>query len=207
MEFLQFAQKWGSGCGTPECAAARHVVLARGTVPCDVVLVGEAPGVSEDSAGLPFWGPAGHLLDQERGSILERCFEMAKWAPTYAVCNLVGCIPRGADGRKTSDVDENQILKCAPRLVEFLEMCRPRLIVTLGELPEAWLDPKRRHSIRLPASMSKVVMVGVTHPSAILRAKIVEQSRMVNNAIAVITRALKEVMNGNPRPEGVPLHG
>lgn len=205
MTFLEHATKWGNGCGAFECSGARHVVLARGTVPCDVVFVGEAPGISEDSIGLPFQGPAGHLFDQGPDSILARAYEMAGCLksvetsnPSYAVCNLVACMPRDADGRKTSDLLDAQVVKCSPRLVEFLEMCSPRLIVTLGSLSEVWLDPKQRHGIKLPASMSRVLMVSVTHPSAILRAKIVEQSRMVNNAIAVITSALREVTKRGP---------
>jgi DNA polymerase len=31
-------------------------------VPCDVLFIGEAPGESEDAIGIPFIGPAGHLL-------------------------------------------------------------------------------------------------------------------------------------------------
>lgn len=203
---LQFAEKWGNGCGTRECADCRHVVLWRGDVPCDVLFVGEAPGTSEDSIGLPFQGPAGHLFDQGPGSILERAFEIAQQSPTYAMCNLVGCIPRDADGRKTTDLSEDQVLKCSKRLVEFMEMCRPRLIVTLGTLPEVWLNPKQLGGIKLPPSLSKVRMVSAIHPAAVLRAKIVEQSRMVNHAIVVIASAVKEMTHGQVTGTTTVLH-
>jgi DNA polymerase len=35
-----------------------------GASDADLVLVGEAPGATEDSLGLPFRGEAGHLLDK-----------------------------------------------------------------------------------------------------------------------------------------------
>ncbi len=38
------------------------VVLCRGTLPCDVLFVGESPGKSEDVLGEPFIGPSGQLL-------------------------------------------------------------------------------------------------------------------------------------------------
>lgn len=39
-------------------------MLGRGDIPCDLLFIGEAPGVSEDALGQPFIGPAGKLLDQ-----------------------------------------------------------------------------------------------------------------------------------------------
>jgi len=56
--------RWSRGCGGPCCQAAKHVCLVRGTVPCDLLFVGEAPGSSEDVIGRPFVGPAGQLLDE-----------------------------------------------------------------------------------------------------------------------------------------------
>jgi uracil-DNA glycosylase family 4 len=62
--FQLFCQKWGEGCGSTQCAGANRVVLVRGSVPCDVLFIGEAPGQSEDVVGRPFVGPAGKLLDR-----------------------------------------------------------------------------------------------------------------------------------------------
>jgi uracil-DNA glycosylase len=61
--WAEFLQGWGRGCGSNLCPLARKVVLARGTLPCDVLFIGEGPGVSEDVTGRPFVGPAGSLLD------------------------------------------------------------------------------------------------------------------------------------------------
>jgi uracil-DNA glycosylase len=63
------------------------VVLCRGRLPCDVLFVGEAPGVSEDVLGRPFVGPAGKLLD----TIVERALDGQY---DCAMTNLVACIPK-----------------------------------------------------------------------------------------------------------------
>jgi DNA polymerase len=39
-------------------------VPSRGPIPAKIMLVGEAPGTVEDQTGLPFVGPAGHMLDR-----------------------------------------------------------------------------------------------------------------------------------------------
>lgn len=196
MEYQQFAEKWGNGCGRQECHAARHVVLARGTVPCDVVFVGEAPGASEDSSGLPFEGPAGHVFHLGPGNIIAQVREMVGADFTYAMCNLVGCIPRDHNGRKTTDIPDEQIEKCAPRLLEFLEMCQPGVIVTLGELPAGWLDQSYKHCIRLPESIRRVPIVEAIHPGAILRMPTAQKSHATDRAVVVIASAIKGVIDG-----------
>jgi len=49
-------------------------------------LIGESPGVSEDTIGIPFTGPAGHLLDQMITRAWDGQFD-------YCVTNVVGCLP------------------------------------------------------------------------------------------------------------------
>ena len=47
-------QKW-SYCQECElCNGRKRSVLIKGTVPCDVLFLGEAPGLSEGSLGIPF---------------------------------------------------------------------------------------------------------------------------------------------------------
>ena len=64
------------GCGFEICAAATHIVPGEGSHTADVLLVGEAPGASEDEQGRPFVGRSGKLLDEllaaaglERGDV------------------------------------------------------------------------------------------------------------------------------------------
>jgi uracil-DNA glycosylase len=47
---------WKAGCGSKLCPEAQHVCLARGTVLCDILFVGEAPSIAADVVGEPFTG-------------------------------------------------------------------------------------------------------------------------------------------------------
>ncbi len=53
-----------SGCGFEICESATNLVPGEGSETADVMIVGEAPGASEDKAGRPFVGRAGKFLDQ-----------------------------------------------------------------------------------------------------------------------------------------------
>jgi uracil-DNA glycosylase len=55
---------WKDCTRCPLHTVRSNVVLARGSIPCDILFVGEAPGRSEDALGKPFVGPAGILLDE-----------------------------------------------------------------------------------------------------------------------------------------------
>jgi uracil-DNA glycosylase len=56
-------ERWKDGCGAEICSRSRRV-FSRGKIPCHVLLIGEAPGESENVLGVPFIGPAGKLLDR-----------------------------------------------------------------------------------------------------------------------------------------------
>lgn len=176
---LEFYRKWANGCGHEMCASSRHVVLSRGTIPCPIVFIGEAPGISEDCIGFPFVGPAGKLMD----SIIER----AGVKVPHAFCNLVACIPIDHDtGHKAVEPSDNQVMKCAPRLIDFLDLCQPKVIVCVGQLADAWMDQKQRLGIKLPPSCATAILVSIPHPAGILRAPVAQQSLMIQRSIVVL---------------------
>src|SRR3954469_18248611 len=51
------------GCGFEICEEATNLVPGEGSPTADVMIVGEAPGASEDKHGRPFVGRAGRFLD------------------------------------------------------------------------------------------------------------------------------------------------
>jgi len=87
--YQRFVSRWGDCRKCILCRSRSRIVLARGRVPADVLLVGEAPGESENVIGSPFTGPAGHLLDQ----IVKHAL---RGRPALSCCftNLICCIPR-----------------------------------------------------------------------------------------------------------------
>jgi DNA polymerase len=59
----EHVERWKDCMACGLCRQRYRICLGRGTVPCDVLFIGEAPGAVENAQGLPFVGPAGQLLD------------------------------------------------------------------------------------------------------------------------------------------------
>lgn len=188
---------WKDCLRCPLSEQRTRVVLGRGSLPADVLFVGEAPGVSEDVLGQPFKGPAGKLLDS---IVADSLPPGVRWAMT----NLVGCIPLDDDNEKAGEPDDGAIRACSPRLVEFAAMAAPRLIVCVGKLATNWLNtPMSRDTVRLRGG---VLTVDITHPAAILRANPAARGIMRKRCVVTIRNAWadvsdKEVSHARPVPE------
>lgn len=172
-----------SACRACElCDQRSKVVHVRGRLPCEILYVGEAPGVSEDVIGRPFVGPAGKLLDE----IVEQAYEGVDHASAF--CNLVGCFPKVAKKEGTNEPSDAAIKACRPRLVEIVRMARPDLIVCVGRLSSKWVMKFEKD-----LDVVKIPRVDVTHPAAILRATdSVSRDHMVQTAIVRIRTAIEE---------------
>lgn len=124
--------RWENCTACPLHSQRDRIVLGRGQVPCDVLFIGEAPGASEDALGQPFVGPAGNVMDQ----MIERA---VPHGVTYALTNLVCCFPREAKARGDNEPEDGEIMACRPRLKEFVDLARPKLLVCVGALAEAYV--------------------------------------------------------------------
>lgn len=128
-------------------------VVARGTIPCDVLFIGEAPGEVEDALGLPFVGPAGRILES---LICDwQASRKYRYKPTYAVTNIVLCRPFPRGGEITAPPKES-IAACRDNLLKFLSIANPQLVVLLGKVAQSALP-----------SLTSVLRL--YHPSYILR--------------------------------------
>ena len=96
LKWKDHKEKWINCYGCDLCEQRDKVVLLRGKIPCDVLFIGEAPGVSEDTLGKPFVGPAGTLLD----NIIE---ESDPGELKLAWTNVIACIPKDDDGHKVKE--------------------------------------------------------------------------------------------------------
>ena len=118
----------------PELAAARqHVVV--GDLPASgrprFVLVGEAPGATEDESGRPFVGRSGALLD-----LLLAEAGLAR--SEAAVLNIVKCRPPANRTPKAPEV-----ARCSGWLRRQLELLDPPVVVALGLSSAKWfLGPR-----------------------------------------------------------------
>ena len=178
--FQLHAKKW-KGCTACSLCKTRHnVVLARGQIPCDLLLIGEAPGISEDRLGTPFIGPAGKMLDQLIAAAT------VEYNPVrIAFTNLVCCIPMNEEEDKKVSVPPKEAIKaCAPRLQEFVDICKPNGIVCVGQ--EAHKN--------IPASLTEGRRYEqIIHPAAILRANMTIQPIQIQNAVATLKDIIEDL--------------
>lgn len=174
--WLEHVERWKDCTNCPLCQQRDRICLARGVLPADVVFVGEAPGASEDALGEPFRGPAGKLLDQ----IIDRALPTGT---RFALTNLVACFPREAKGRGDNQPESEEIKECEPRLIEFVNIARPKLIVCVGRLVTQWID----HD-------DTVKCVDIDHPAFILRMPLAQKGMATQKAIVVLRCAVEDVM-------------
>lgn len=120
-------------CGFRCCEAATNLVPGEGAPDADVVIVGEAPGASEDREGRPFVGRAGQLLSEllaEAGLDREDVF----------ITNVVKGRPPG-----NRDPRADEVAHCWPWLEAQLAVIDPLVVVPLG-----------RHALRRFAPEAKI---------------------------------------------------
>ncbi len=157
------------------CEQRDRICLARGTIPADLCFIGEAPGASEDTLGQPFKGPAGQLLDQ----IIERAVPSTV---TYVLTNLVCCFPREAKAEGINEPHLSEIKACRPRLTEFINIARPKLIVCVGALAAEYVD--HNDSVRC---------IDIIHPAATMgnRMPLVQKQMAIQKAVVVLRNAVE----------------
>jgi len=174
--YQDHVRKW-KGCRLcPLWESRRKVVFVRGSLPCDVLFIGEAPGVSEDLLGKPFAGPAGKLLDRIIARGLPKDLR-------YAITNLVGCIPLDDDDGKREPPDD-AIKSCLPKLDEILLIGKPRIVVFVGRI--AARKVPRKHSF-----VSEYVEI--LHPAAILRMDVSQQGLAIQRCVCALEQIDEEV--------------
>ncbi len=105
-------------CGL--CEGRTHAVPGRGAVPSAIMLVGEAPGRSEDLRGEPFVGAAGARLDDAlEAAGLRR--------DSVYITNVVKCRPPG----NRAPTDEEGAA-CRAHLDAEISIVRPSVICIMG---------------------------------------------------------------------------
>lgn len=178
LEELKVAAASCKGCEL--FADATQVVFGRGDSHARIVFVGEQPGDIEDQKGLPFVGPAGHLL--------RRAVDEAGMDPRHIyITNAVKHFRFQMRGKRRihQTPDRVHIVACRPWLVAEFALLRPEVVVVLGATAaKALIGPSFRvtqsrgtvlpwpdsaqHPEDFPVEPAK--LVATIHPSAVLRA-------------------------------------
>lgn len=142
-------------------------VDGQGSLPCSIMLIGEAPGKTEDKKGIPFCGKSGSELTH---LYLAKCAQIDR--RNVYVTNLVKC--------RTNDKDRDptgvEIEACNRILVQEVMDVKPRFIGTIGRLStqrmfEGDMKMEKVHGSRyhillaIPNHNSNVKIMPLYHPA------------------------------------------
>jgi len=113
-----------NGCRKcPALVACRNdIVIHRGNPKGEVMVIGEAPGVTEDETGFPFMGKSGKYLD----GMLER---IGLTEDQVYITNAVKCRPPGNRNPTPKEQDN-----CFGYLEEQMKHVKPKVILLLGRI-------------------------------------------------------------------------
>ena len=145
-----------------------------GASPNPFVVVGEAPGESENHVGEPFVGVSGQLLRKA----IDLAFGEPGYADAFSYLNVVCCWPRGTPRPE-------HILACRRNLLAQLDILQPRYGIICGGVALNAMFPNLKAALSITAArglwLERLSGMGVRklnaafylptwHPSAVLRA-------------------------------------
>jgi DNA polymerase len=141
-------------------STATNPVPGEGNPDADFMVVGEAPGATEDETGRPFVGRAGQLLTQILAAIkLSR--------EDVFICNVLKHRPPG-----NRNPEPGEVIACSPYLIRQIELIKPKVILALGTFSAQTLLDTKISIGKLRGQIHQyhgVPVVVTYHPAALLR--------------------------------------
>jgi len=167
-EVEKIAQKC-TKCGLHK--TRNKVVFGHGPVPCDLMLIGEAPGADEDAQGLPFVGRAGKLLTK----ILESV--NIKRPDDIYIANTLKCRP---PNNRAPQAGEQEA--CRAYLEAQIKFIKPKIILLAGSPACKAILKSDEPMGRLRGKWTKLPGTNISvfpifHPSYLLRSPSKEKGK------------------------------
>jgi uracil-DNA glycosylase len=184
LDALREALNRFDGCALKKTAT--QLVFADGAPGASVMIVGEAPGAEEDRTGRPFVGRAGQLLDRMLAAIgLDR-------TKVY----IANVVPWRPPGNRTPTPQETAI--CLPFIRRQIELCDPRILVTMGNPSTQTLLNVKEGITRIRGAWRTYEMapgrsipaLPTLHPAYLLRTPAAKRASWLD------LRALKRALDG-----------
>jgi DNA polymerase len=141
-------------------ATAKKDVPGEGSPTARFVVVGEAPGASEDEEGRPFVGKSGGLLTQILEAIQFKREEVF-------ICNVLKHRPPA-----NRNPARDEIAACRPFLLRQLEILQPKVILALGTFAAQTLletDSPIGKLRGIEHTYHGIPLIATYHPAALLR--------------------------------------
>jgi DNA polymerase len=149
------------------CESRTQTVFGTGHEQAHWMVVGEAPGESEDREGEPFVGAAGQLLDRMLAALqLSRAADGQPERSVY-IANTLKCRPP-----RNRNPGPGEMAQCEPYLVRQIELLKPRLILAMGRFAVQALLRTDEPIGRLRGRLHRyegVPLIVTYHPAYLLR--------------------------------------
>lgn len=139
----------------------KQTVFGEGAFDADIMIVGDIPMEIEDSEGRPFLGKGGEMLTLMIEKVLGLPREEAY------LTNLIKC-----HSSSSQELDETQIHTCKAYLFKEIELIRPKLIVTLGELAYHYISGEQsslEEARGLVIEKENYMIIPTYHPNSLLK--------------------------------------
>jgi len=146
-----------------------HVVIGTGKIPAKILFLGEAPGKSENVSGIPFFGLSGNLL---REIITDSCkLGNIDKMPDYYITNTVLCRPCDFSGGQNRAPNNNEVLMCAPLVLEIIRHIKPELVVFVGDIAYNYYKKEFNNHVKIfhPAFLLRKGGKGCIHYGATIK--------------------------------------
>lgn len=146
------------------CELGNHrtnAVVGRGNPQADLMIIGEAPGQTEDETGLPFVGKAGQLLEKILAAV-----QLDSEKDLY-ISNINKCRPPG--NRVPTNEEMNA---CKPYLLEQIRLVDPKIILLAGATAVKGLTGEKKGITKIRGEWMEWenrLCMPIFHPSYLLR--------------------------------------
>ncbi|MFB2880781.1 uracil-DNA glycosylase [Floridanema aerugineum] len=146
------------------CELGNHrtnAVVGRGNPQADLMIIGEAPGQTEDETGLPFVGKAGQLLEKILAAV-----QLDSEKDLY-ISNINKCRPPG--NRPPTNEEMNA---CKPYLLEQIRLVDPKIILLAGATAVKGLTGEKKGITKIRGQWMEWenrLCMPIFHPSYLLR--------------------------------------
>lgn len=166
------------------CETRTQTVFGSGNRRADWMLIGEAPGQSEDQQGQPFVGKAGQLLT-------EMIRALGQKREQVYIANVLKCRPPNNRDPKADEVEA-----CAGYLQRQIALVQPKIILAVGRIAAQNLLHTQASLGKLRAiahKLDNIPLIVIYHPAYLLRSPL--EKRKAWEDLQFAMRTFEELKN------------
>ena len=159
----------------------KRLVVGKGNVFADLLIIGEAPGAKEDLEGKPYVGKSGKLLNELLGKV------GIDYLEDIYFCNVIKCRPPNNRKPTSKEINFHK-----PWLLQQIKLVDPKIIILTGSTAMKTIlevkDPISNLRGKWMKKDGRDIMT-IFHPSYLLRFP----SRAINKPYELTLKDLKNV--------------